>query len=248
MSIRTGRTRKYLPEIAFLVLVAVLLFAACSGQVGPQGPPGPPGPQGPASPATSLASPSTEDESSAGYDFTLLATGGAASLVGDSEYQVTLTDVHHHVLAFQNRPNRGFGHMPVESLVSLWPRMFGDADGAPNASLISRDQNGESDDPIAFVMGIPTMGQADKSISFNAVLLDGSPAPIDSFTDVGLFIDPSSRQWAQIGIWCGAEIVLLIGSLIVGSASGGIVIGALVAANVNLTVACVNAISAADWG
>ena len=156
------------------------ILAGCTGAAGPQGPAGPPG--------------AAAGELQAGYDFTLLAEGGTAKNIGGGKYEITLTGVHPNVLAFQDRPNRALATFDVEKLVLLWPHMFGDGNGSPNTSMISRDLNGNSDDPIAFVMAGPSFDKSSGAITFEMNLLQGSTAPIESFTDVGLFIDPTTAQ------------------------------------------------------
>ena len=85
--------------------------------------------------------------------------------LGSNRYEITLTGVHPNVLAFQNRPNRGFAHFEVEKLVALWPQMFGDGNGSPNVSMVSRDLNGNAQDPIAFSMGPPSRDESSGAIT-----------------------------------------------------------------------------------
>ena len=170
-----------------------------------------------------------------GYDMTLVAEGGTAKLIKDTDYEITLTGVHPNVLSFQDRPGRDSGHMEVGAMVAVWGKMFGDDKGPPNASMISRDLNGRSDDPIAItITGTPILDESSGSITFNATVLEGSPAPIERFTDVGLFIDPTPKEWAVLAATCGTFIMTAMLTFPTGGAVGSIMVGA--------SVACVSAI------
>ena len=114
--------------IAVAAFAVALVLVSCRGPVGPQGQVGP---QGPPGSAGGSAAATAATDSQTGYDFTLLAEGGSARLIEKGLYEITLTGVHPQVLAFQDRPNRGFGHFEYESLVHLWPQMYSDGNGPP---------------------------------------------------------------------------------------------------------------------
>ena len=217
------------------VLIALFLFGACTGAAGPAGPQGPAGPAAPG-------------DSEAGYDLTLLAKAGAAKHVHGNQYEITLTGVHPNVLAFQDRPNRGFAHFEVGSMVALWPLMFGDGNGSPNVSMTSRDLNGNSDDPVAFTMAGPSRDESRGAITFEMNLLQGSPAPLESFTDVSLFIDPTKWQWVKIGLVCGTAILAIMVGSYLALASGGTAsyVAGLIAGGAS--VGCINALRNAGLG
>ena len=239
MNIRTRRNKKHLWKVALLGLAALFIFAACSGSAGQAGPAGPQGPAGPSA-----------ADSQAGYDMTLLAEGGTAQRIGGNRYDIMLTGVHPNVLAFQSRPNRGLAHFEVESMVGLWQQMFGDGNGSPNVSMTSRDLNGNSDDPIAFSMAGPSIDESNGAMTFEMTTLPGSPAPIENFTDVSLFIDPTAGQWLDIGWFCGSAIVSILGGIALAVLSEGTAasIGELlIAYGVDASADCIGAIVDADW-
>ena len=180
--------------MCLLGLISLIAIIGCTGPAGPAGPQGPAG-----------AAPSDD-----GYDLTLVAAEATSRSLDSTHFEITLTGVHENVLAFQNRPHRGFGYFEVQSLVSLWPHMFGDGDGPPNASMVSRNLDGNSGDPIAFSMGPPSRDESNGAITFDMVLLQGSPAPMDRFNDVSLFIDPTAFQWIKIGLACGSAAVTIV--------------------------------------
>ena len=201
MRLQTGS----IPKLALLV-VALIALVAIMGCTGPAGPAGPQGPAGAAGAA----------DSDDGYDFTLIADGGTAKQLGGNLYEITLTGVHPNVLAFQNRPHRGFLQFEVEKLVALWEHMFGDGNGAPNVSMVSRDLNGNGQDPTAFSMGPPSRDESSGVLTFEMSLLQGAPPPLQSFTDADLFIDPTSWQWLKLIGACGGAVVAIVSATVMG--------------------------------
>ena len=60
-------------------------------------------------------------------------------------------------------------------------------------------------------------------------LLQGSPAPLESFTDASLFIDPTAWQWVKLGLACGGAVIALVSATLQGGLNPLADVGAYVA-------------------
>ena len=203
MGVQVRSIKKLL--LLVLGLIALISIIACTGPAGPAGPQG-------------LAGPAGAGDSQSGYDLTLLADGGTAKQLGSNRYEITLTGVHPNVLAFQNRPDRGFAYFEVEKLPALWPGMFQNTNGSPNVSMVSRDLNSNAQDSTAFSMGPPSRDESSGALTFDMSLLPGTAAPLESFTDASLFIDPTTWQWIKVGVSCGSAALSIIAAAVQGGA------------------------------
>jgi hypothetical protein len=121
---------------------------------------------------------------------------------GEDNFTLTLRDSAAQVIWFSDRPERHYGHVPIEKFVGAW-KEFGFAKDPPNAALTLL-RGDDKEDTVIVKLGQPRYDAARDTLSFPAHRLVHAPGRLadfesdndgsvpERFADASLFIDDTS--------------------------------------------------------
>ncbi len=197
----TGRSTWITMAVATAVLsIAVVGPVAASGATTPRS-----GAQSTAHKGTGSVTTSTTTATSGkrSWLFSQTAGGGTLTPNSDGTYQLTLTDIDPHAVAFTDRPYRNSVIIKSAKLPKAWPKLF--ASAPPNAVVVARTAGGGTDSLVVELTDPSVSGTTER---FTAKIIndEGHPSGLSQITgtsaaapppdlgQVSLFIDNVQPQ------------------------------------------------------